>query len=154
MGEERNLVTNRKARHQFHILETYEAGIALQGTEVKSLRAGKGNIKDSYALIESGELLLYNMHISPYEQGNIHNHDPERPRKLLMHKKEIMKLFGYVKEKGFSLIPLKLYLNRKGLVKIELGLAKGKKLYDKRRDEAKKDAERQMEKAFKEKMYQ
>lgn len=153
MRQSKNLITNRKARHDFHIEETYEAGIALTGTEVKSLRAGKGNLKDSYARIENGELLLYNMHISQYEQGNRFNHDPTRTRKLLMHKREIMRLFGYVKEKGYSLVPLRVYVNERGKVKVEIALAKGKKLYDKRQDIARRDAERDMEKAFKEKQY-
>jgi SsrA-binding protein len=145
----RDLVTNRKARHDYHILETFEAGIALAGTEVKSLRAGKGNLKDSFARVDGGELFLYNMHISPYEKGNIYNKDPLRTRKLLMHKKQISRLFGLVKEKGLTLIPLKLYLNERGLVKVELGLAKGKALYDKREDIKRRDAGREMEKAFK-----
>ncbi|NPV42703.1 MAG: SsrA-binding protein SmpB [Firmicutes bacterium] len=153
MRQSKDLITNRKARHDFHIEETYEAGIALTGTEVKSLRAGKGNLKDSYARIENGELLLYNMHISQYEQGNRFNHDPTRTRKLLMHKREIMRLFGYVKEKGYSLVPLRVYVNERGKVKVEIALAKGKKLYDKRQDIARRDAERDMEKAFKEKQY-
>ncbi len=146
----RDLVTNRKARHDFHILETFEAGIALAGTEVKSLREGKGNLKDSFARVDNGELYLYNMHISPYEKGNIYNKDPLRPRKLLMHKKQINRLFGQVKEKGLTLIPLKVYLNERGLVKVELALAKGKALYDKREDVKRRDASREMEKAFKE----
>lgn len=153
MHQSKDLITNRKARHDFHIEETYEAGIALTGTEVKSLRAGKGNLKDSYARIENGELLLYNMHISQYEQGNRFNHDPTRTRKLLMHKREIMRLFGYVKEKGYSLVPLRVYVNERGKIKVEIALAKGKKLYDKRQDIARRDAERDMEKAFKEKQY-
>jgi SsrA-binding protein len=143
---------NRKARHEYEILETYEAGIALQGTEVKSLRAGKANLKDAFARIENGEIFLYNMHISPYEQGNRFNHDPKRTRKLLMHKYEINKLFGAVREKGLTLVPLKVYFSR-GRAKVELALAKGKKLYDKREDLAEKDAKRDMEKAFKEKQY-
>jgi SsrA-binding protein len=146
----RDLITNRKARHNYHILETFEAGIALAGTEVKSLREGKGNLKDSFARVENGELYLYNMHISPYEKGNIFNKDPLRTRKLLMHKKQINRLFGQVKEKGLTLIPLKLYLNERGLVKVELALAKGKALYDKREDIKQRDAGRQIEKAFKE----
>jgi len=146
----RDLITNRKARHDYHILETFEAGIALAGTEVKSLREGKGNLKDSFARVENGELYLYNMHISPYEKGNIYNKDPLRTRKLLMHKRQINRLFGQVKEKGLTLIPLKLYLNERGLVKVELALAKGKALYDKREDVKQRDASRQIEKAFKE----
>lgn len=146
----RDLVTNRKARHDYHILETFEAGIALAGTEVKSLREGKGNLKDSFARIENGEIFLYNMHISPYEKGNIFNKDPVRTRKLLMHKRQILRLFGMVKEKGLTLIPLKVYLNERGLVKVELALAKGKALYDKREDIKQRTANREMEKAFKE----
>lgn len=143
-------MTNRKARHDYHILETYEAGIALAGTEVKSLREGKANLKDSFARVEKGELYLYNMHISPYEKGNIYNKDPLRPRKLLMHRKEIDRLYGLVKEKGVTLIPLRVYLNERGLVKVELAVAKGKTLYDKREDIKRRDAQREMEKAFKE----
>ncbi|AEE91213.1 tmRNA-binding protein [Tepidanaerobacter acetatoxydans Re1] len=146
----RDLVVNRKARHDYHILETFEAGIALTGTEVKSVREGKCNLKDSFARIENGEIYLYNMHISPYEKGNIFNKDPLRTRKLLMHKKQINRLFGQVKEKGLTLIPLRLYLNERGLVKVELALAKGKALYDKREDAKHRDAAREIEKAFKE----
>ena len=141
---------NRKARHEFFIVETYEAGMALQGTEVKSLRAGKANLQDAFARIENGEIYLYNMHISPYEQGNRFNHDPKRTRKLLMHKYEINKLFGKVREKGLTLVPLKVYFSR-GRAKVELALAQGKKLYDKRDAQAEKDAKREMAKQFKEK---
>jgi SsrA-binding protein len=142
--------SNRKARHDYHIDETYEAGIVLTGTEVKSVRAARVNLKDSYARVEDGELLLYNMHISPYEQGNRFNHDPLRTRKLLMHRVEIGRLAGKVKEKGYALIPLKIYLKR-GLVKVELALARGKKLYDKRQTIAERDSRREMERVFKEK---
>ncbi|MGI6485960.1 MAG: SsrA-binding protein SmpB [Thermoanaerobacterales bacterium] len=145
----RDLVTNRKARHDYHIIETYEAGIALAGTEVKSLRAGKGNLKDSFAKIENGELYIHNMHISPYEKGNIFNKDPMRTRKLLMKRREIDRLYGLIKEKGLTIIPLKLYLNEKGLVKVELALAKGKTLYDRREDIKRRDANREIKKAFK-----
>lgn len=138
---------NRKARHDYHIHETYEAGIALTGTEVKSLRAGKANLKDSYARIDHNELMLHNMHISPYEQGNRFNHEPLRTRKLLMHRYEINKLIGKTKEKGYTLVPLKLYFTR-GKAKVELGLATGKKLYDKRQDIAERDAKREMDRAF------
>lgn len=144
---------NRKARHEYFILESYEAGMALQGTEVKSLRLGKANLQDAYARVENGEIFLYNMHISPYEQGNRFNHDPKRTRKLLMHKYEIDKLFGKVREKGLTLVPLKVYFSR-GRAKIELGLAQGKKLYDKRDAEAEKDAKREMDKSFKESGHQ
>lgn len=138
---------NRKARHDYHIHETYEAGIALTGTEVKSLRAGKANLKDSYAHIENGEMMISQMHISPYEQGNIFNHEPMRKRKLLMHKKEILKLFGKTREKGYSLVPLKLYFTR-GKAKLQIALASGKKNYDKRQDIAARDAKRDMERAM------
>ncbi len=144
------ITENRKARHDYHILETFEAGISLQGTEVKSLRAGKVNLKDSYAFIKDGEMFLEGVHISPYEAGNRFNHDPERRRKLLMHRYEIRKLTGKIKEKGLSLVPLRMYLNDRGICKVELALAQGKKLYDKRQDLAKKDASRDIERAFKE----
>ena len=139
---------NRKARHDFHILEKYEVGIKLQGTEVKSVRNGRVNLKDSFATVDDGELFLYNMHISPYEQGNRYNHEPERKRKLLMHKRDIRRLYGKVKEKGLSLVPLSLYFRRKWL-KVELALAKGKNLYDKRQDLKKKTHQRQIERALK-----
>jgi len=147
---ERVISTNRKARHDFHIEETYEAGIVLTGTEVKSVRNARVNLKDSYAKVEKGEIFLYNMHISPYEPGNRFNHDPVRIRKLLMRKAEIGRLAGKIKEKGYALIPVRIYLQQ-GLVKIELGLARGKKLYDKRRDIADRDRKREMERALKEK---
>lgn len=140
---EKTVCQNRKARHDYHILETYEAGMALKGTEVKSLRAGRANLKDSYARVENGELWLENMHISPYEQGNRFNHDPKRARKLLMHKSEIMRLWGKTREKGLALVPLRVYF-RDGRAKVELALAKGKKLYDKREDIARRDAEREI----------
>jgi SsrA-binding protein len=138
---------NRKARHDYEILETYEAGIALRGTEVKSLRDGRANLKDAYAAVHEGELWLYGVHISPYSHGNIQNHDPERDRKLLMHRREIRRLIGKTKETGLTLVPLQLYFNH-GKVKIELALAKGKKQYDKREAIAKRDAEREMKRAF------
>ncbi|HIU64505.1 MAG TPA: SsrA-binding protein SmpB [Candidatus Avacidaminococcus intestinavium] len=141
---------NRKARHDYIIHETYEAGIQLAGTEVKSLRAGKANLKDAYAQInKAAEVFVHNLHISPYDHGNQFNHDPLRPRKLLLHKEEIRKLIGKTKEKGLSLIPLKLYFSH-GLVKLELALATGKKLYDKRQSAAEKDAKREMERSLKE----
>ena len=127
------IAENRKARHDYHIHETYEAGLVLTGTEVKSLRAGKVNLKDSYAGVENAEIYLYNMHISPYEQGNRFNHEPLRKRKLLLHRYEINKLIGKVKEKGFTLVPLKLYFVR-GRAKAEIALVSGKKLYDKCHD--------------------
>ncbi len=138
---------NRKARHDYHIEESLEAGIVLTGTEVKSIRNARVNLKDSYARIEGNEVFLYNMHVSPYEPGNRFNHDPLRVRKLLLHRSEINRLIGKVREKGYSLIPLKVLLVR-GLVKLEVGLARGKKLYDKRRDIANRDSKREMERAF------
>jgi SsrA-binding protein len=142
---------NKKARHDFNIEETYEAGIKLQGTEIKSIRARNVNLKDSFAVVEKGEVFLYNMHISPYKQGNRYNHEPERKRKLLLHKNEIRKLIGYTKQKGYTLIPLAIYMKH-NLAKVELAIAKGKNVHDKRRDIAKKTAEREMEKAFRRKM--
>lgn len=141
--------TNKKARHDYFIEEIYEAGIALVGTEVKSIRQGKINIKDGYAQVENGEVFLYNVHISPYERGNIFNKDPLRARKLLLHKNEIRKLIGYVQQKGYTLIPLSFYL-KNGLVKVELGVGIGKKKYDKRQVLAKRDAERRIEREFRE----
>lgn len=141
---------NRKARHDYSIHETFEAGIELVGTEVKALRAGKANLKDAYAQItKSAEVYLYNLHISPYEQGNQFNHEPLRPRRLLLHRAEIRRLIGKVKEKGYTLVPLKLYFSR-GRVKLELALATGKKLYDKRQSLAEKDAKREMDRIMKE----
>lgn len=147
--EIRVIAQNRKARHDFFIEETHEAGIALTGTEIKSIRAGKVNLKDSFARIKEGEVFLVNMHISPYEQGNRFNHDPVRTRKLLLKKREINKLIGLTKEKGYTLVPTKIYLKR-GLAKIELAVAKGKKLYDKRETMKKRDAQREIERAFRE----
>ena len=143
---EKTVCQNRKARHDYHILETYEAGMVLKGTEVKSLRAGRANLKDSFARVQDGELWLENMHISPYEQGNRFNHDPTRARKLLMHKGEIMRLWGKSRERGLAMIPLRVYF-KDGRAKVELALAKGKKLYDKRDDIAKRDAEREIARA-------
>ena len=135
--------TNRKARHEYFIEDTIEAGIVLTGTEVKSIRQGKVNIKESYASVENGEVFIHNMHISPYEQGNIYNVDPIRKRKLLLHKREIRKLDAQTAQKGYTLVPLSVYI-KNGLVKVELAIAKGKKLYDKREAIAKRDAERRM----------
>ena len=137
------VATNRKAYHDYEVLETYEAGIVLKGTEVKSAKQGRINLKDSYAKIENGEIFLFNAHISPYTHGNVYNHDPRRTRKLLLHKKEIMRLYGKVKEKGLTLIPLKAYI-KNGKIKIEVGLCKGKKVYDKRAEIKKRDLEREM----------
>lgn len=142
------IAENRKARHDYTIEESFEAGIELKGTEVKSMRAGRANLKDSFAIIENGELYLHGMHISPYEHGNIFNVDPMRPRRLLMHKKEIMRLLGKTKEQGLTLVPLKAYF-KKDKIKIEVALAKGKKLYDKREAAAEKTAKREIEKAMK-----
>jgi len=146
--EGRNIAQNRKAWHDYFIEETYEAGIALVGTEVKSIRAGNINLKDSYADVKDGEIFLYNVHVSPYEKGNIFNKDPLRTRKLLMHRIEIAKLNGYIRQKGYTLVPLKVYLVR-NRIKVELGVARGKKLYDKRESIMKRDAERDVERAFK-----
>lgn len=134
---------NPTARHNYAIEDTIETGIVLSGTEIKSIRNGKANLKDSYASIKNGELFIYNLHISPYEFGNIYNKDPLRDRKLLVNKREINKLIGLIKQKGYSLVPLSMYF-KGNLVKIELGIGKGKKLYDKRRDIAKKEAEMRM----------
>ena len=142
------IAENRKARHDYFVIETYETGIELFGTEVKSLRAGNVNLKDSYCEVEDGELFALGMHISPYEQGNIFNKDPLRPKKLLMHKREIMKLTGLVSREGYTLVPLSLYF-KGSRGKMALGLCKGKKLYDKRDTAAKRDADRTIEKAMK-----
>lgn len=142
------ITTNRKARHDYHIHETMEAGIVLKGTEVKSLRQGKVNLKDSYAVIKTDELFIIGMHVSPYDFGNINNHDPERERKLLVHKKEIRRLFGKIQIQGKTLVPLKLYFKH-GKVKVELALVSGKRQYDRRQDIAKRDAEREMQRAMK-----
>ncbi|HBT15826.1 MAG TPA: SsrA-binding protein [Firmicutes bacterium] len=147
--ETKNIATNRRARHEYYIEESMEAGVVLTGTEVKSLRRGKGNLNDSYAQIKGIEIILYNCHISPYDYGNRFNHDPLRPRKLLLHKEEIRRLIGKTKEKGFTLVPLSMYFDQKNRVKVELALARGKKMYDKREDLAKKDAEREMARALK-----
>lgn len=144
----RTIAQNKKAWHDYFIDEKFEAGIELFGTEVKSLRAGRVNLKDSYCSVKDGELFALGVHISPYEQGNIFNRDPLRPKKLLMHKREILRLFGKVQEKGYSLIPLSLYF-KGSRVKMELGLCRGKKLYDKREDMAKASAKRDMERAMK-----
>ncbi|WP_374721490.1 SsrA-binding protein SmpB [Peribacillus tepidiphilus] len=148
-GEGKQIAQNKKAYHDYFIEETYEAGIVLQGTEIKSIRAGRVNLKDSYARIHKGEIFLYNMHISPYEQGNRYNHDPLRTRKLLLHRREINKLIGETKEQGYTLVPLKVYL-KNGFAKVLIGLAKGKKQYDKREDLKKKEAKREIERAFRE----
>ena len=142
------IANNKKAYHDYFILDTYEAGIVLHGTEVKSLRMGKCSIKESFIRIENGEVFIYGMHISPYEKGNIFNKDPLRVKKLMLHKAEINKLIGKTKEQGMAIVPLKVYF-KGSLVKVEIGLAKGKKLYDKRQDIAKKDQQREASRDFK-----
>ncbi len=144
------VISNRKAFHEYFILEKFESGISLLGTEVKSIRAGRVNLKDSFAGLEKTELYLYNCHISPYSHGNIANHEPERRRKLLIKKKEIQRLIGKTREKGLTLVPLKIYF-KGSWAKVELGLAKGKKLHDKRESAAKKTAKREIERGFREK---
>ena len=142
------IANNKKAYHDYFIEDTWEAGISLAGTEVKSLRMGKCSVKESFIRIENGEVVVYGMHISPYEKGNIFNKDPLRPRKLLLHRYEINKITGKIAEKGYTLVPLQVYF-KGSLVKVEIGLAKGKKLYDKRQDLAKKDMKREAERDFK-----
>jgi len=149
MAEERTLCSNRKARHDYHIVETIEVGISLLGTEIKALREGRGTLKDSYATVEDGELFVHNMHIGPYSQTTREGHDPDRVRKLLAHKSEILRLQSKAEQKGFTIIPLKVYL-KKNRAKVELALAKGKRMYDKREAIAKRDAERQIERAIRE----
>lgn len=144
----KQVTANKKAWHDYFVEEKYEAGIELAGTEVKSIRQGQINLKDSYCTFKDGEIFVRGMHISPYEKGNIFNKDPLRPRKLLLHKKEIDKIFGKMKEKGNTVVPLQVYFNG-SLVKVEVGLAKGKKLYDKRDDIAKKDQKREAQREFK-----
>ena len=147
-SENKTVAKNKKAYHDYFILETYEAGIELFGTEVKSIRAGRINLKDSWCNFKEGEVFANGMHISPYEMGNIFNRDPLRPKKLLLHKREINRLYGQTKQQGLTLIPLSVYF-KKGKAKVELGLCKGKKLYDKRESDARKNAERQAERAVK-----
>ena len=149
MKQKKLIANNKKARHDYFIEDVYEAGMALTGTEIKSIRQGRVNIKESYAKIENGELVIYGMHISPYEPGNRYNVDPLRPRKLLLHKQEIRKLTGLTTVKGLTLVPLNIYINEKGIAKMELAVARGKKLYDKREDTAKRDADRKMQQAVK-----
>jgi SsrA-binding protein len=146
--ERKSIAVNRRARHDYFIEETYETGIVLTGTEVKSLRLGKGNLQDSFARIVNQEIILENCHISPYDFGNRFNHEPTRARKLLMHKQEIIRLFSKVREQGLTLVPLQMYFDERGRVKVELALAKGKKLYDKRDDMAKKDAAREVDRVM------
>ncbi len=142
------VINNKKAYHNFNIFEKYDAGIVLTGTEIKSIRAGKVNLKDSFAKIEKGEVWLYSVHISPYEKGNRYNHEPERTRKLLLTKKEIIKMTNKIKQEGYTIVPLKIYFS-KGWAKVQIGLAKGKKLHDKRESTAKRDVKRQIERTIK-----
>ncbi len=145
------IAQNKKARHDYFVEETYEAGMVLQGTEIKSMRAGRMNLKDSFARIKDGEMYLHNAHISEYEQGNRYNHEPERARKLLLHKKQINQLIGLTKQQGYSLVPLKVYI-KNGFAKILIGLAKGKKSYDKRETLKRKDAKREVDRALKDRL--
>ena len=150
MSENIKIITsNRRARREYHISETLEAGLALQGTEVKSLREGRANLQDAFCKVEGGEVFMVNAHISPYSHGNLNNHDPLRPRKLLLHKREIGKLKKATQQKGFTIIPLKLYF-KNGIAKVEIGLARGKKLYDKRADIAERDTQRRLDRTMKE----
>ena len=142
-----SVARNKRARHDYHILETWEAGVVLSGTEVKSLRQGKANLTDAYATVRDGEVFLLNLHISPYEQGNQFNHEPTRTRKLLLHRKEIRRLIGGVERQGLTLVPLELFFNARGKAKVTLALAKGKKLHDKRADERRREDERDMARA-------
>ncbi|MEQ6376824.1 SsrA-binding protein SmpB [Bacillaceae bacterium S4-13-58] len=142
------IAQNRKARHDYFIEETYEAGLVLKGTEIKSIRAGRVNLKDAFARVHKGEVFIHNMHISPYEQGNRFNHDPLRTRKALLHKKQINQLIGETQQQGYSLIPLKIYI-KNGFAKVLIGLARGKKKYDKREDLKQKQAKRDIERAMK-----
>lgn len=150
-GSGKVIAQNKKARHDFFVEMTLEAGIVLKGTEIKSIRAARVNLKDSFARVERGEVFLHNMHISPYEQGNIHNHEPTRTRKLLLHKSQINKLIGETKQSGYSLVPLKLYL-KDGYAKVLIGVARGKKKYDKREDLKQKQAKRDVDRAMKDQL--
>ncbi len=143
------VASNRKARHEYHLEETLEAGLVLVGSEVKSLRLGRASLTDSYATVERGEVYLHNMHISPYEQANRFNHEPKRTRKLLLHREEIRRLAGKISQRGYTLVPLRVYF-RGGRAKVEIALARGKKIYDKRRDIAERDARRAIDRALKE----
>ena len=145
--DEKIVVRNRKASHDYFVLDRYEAGIVLKGTEVKSLRQGNANLQDGYAVVKDGEVWLIGLHISPFEKGNINNHDPKRDRKLLLHKQEIRRMFGKLSQKGLTLVPLRIYFNKK-VAKVELAVARGKKDYDKRETIAKRDAERHMRREY------
>lgn len=144
----KTIVRNRRARHEYHVLQTWEAGLVLQGTEVKALREGRANLQDAFARLDNGELWLHNLHISPYEAGNRFNHDPLRARKLLLHRQEIRKLIGQVEQKGLTLVPLDVYF-RRGVAKVTLALVRGKKMHDKREDLKRRDAERDMARGYK-----
>ncbi len=144
----RTVVTNRRARHEYHIEETYEAGLVLTGSEVKALRAGRASLQDAYARFQGGEAWLVNMHISPYENSGPFGHDPKRPRKLLLHRSELRRLVGKVQQRGYTLIPLRVYFNERGYAKVELGLARGKKLADRRAEIARREAEREIARAL------
>ncbi|MDR7416708.1 MAG: SsrA-binding protein SmpB [Armatimonadota bacterium] len=145
---ERTVVTNRRARHEYHIEETYEAGLVLTGSEVKALRAGRASLQDAYARFQGGEAWLVNMHISPYEKAGPFGHDPVRPRKLLLHRSELRRLVGKVQQRGYTLIPLRVYFNERGFAKVELGLARGKRLVDRRAEIARREAEREIARAL------
>ena len=147
-AERQTIARNKRARHDYHILDTWEAGIVLTGSEVKSLRNGKANISDAYGIVKDGEVHLLNLHISPYEQASYFNHEPTRPRKLLLHRREISRILGQVERQGFTLVPLRLYFKGRR-AKLELGLARGKKLYDKREDIARREAKRDIDRAVK-----
>ena len=149
MKQKKIIANNKKARHDYFIEEVYEAGMALTGTEIKSMRQGRLNLKESYAKIDGNELFIYGMHISPYEQGNRFNVDPLRPRKLLLHKQEIRKLIGYTTQKGLTIVPLNVFLNENGMAKMEIAVAKGKKNYDKRDDIATSDSDRRIQQEMK-----
>ena len=151
MAERKLISNNKKARHDYFIEEEYETGIVLTGTEIKSIRAGGVSLRDSFAKVENSEVFVYNMHISSYEKGNRFNTDPMRPKKLLLHKKEIRKLIGYISRDGLTLVPLDVYLDRRGRAKMTLAVARGKKLYDKREDIAKRDAARDIDRRMKDK---
>ena len=151
MAERKIVTNNKKARHDYFIEEEYEAGIVLTGTEIKSIRAGGASLRDSFAKVENGEVWVYNMNISPYDKGNRYNTDPKRAKKLLLHRKEIRKLIGYISRDGLTLVPLDVYLDTRGRAKMTLAVARGKKLYDKREDIAKRDAARDMDRKMKDK---
>lgn len=151
LQQRQTFIDNKRARHEYFVLDSYESGIELKGTEVKSLRAGKANLTDAYARIKNGEVILVGLHISPYDHGNINNHDPLRTRKCLLHKREISKIKSSIEKDGFTLVPLKIYFNNSGKAKIELGICKGKQLHDKRESIKERDTKREMNRAMREK---